>query len=99
MKLKINELEIENIKETSTQNKIDIEDTLVNFIDTYNSISELKSFSLTFIENDEEIGLYTNKRLLKMEYSEGIISLLLVDVDPLYLQVQELQEKVAELSK
>lgn len=99
MKLKINELEINNIKETSTQNRINIEQTLSNFVDTYNALSDLKSFSLTFIEDQEEIGLYTNKRLVKMEYSNGIISLILTDVDPLFLQVQELQEKVAELSK
>lgn len=99
MKLKINELEINNIKETSTQNRINIEQTLSNFVDTYNALSDLKSFSLTFIEDQEEIGLYTNKRLVKMEYNNGIISLILTDVDPLFLQVQELQEKVAELSK
>lgn len=91
MKIKINELVIENVnEELSTSSRFVSTKTLDEAEVIYETLKPQSLFELKYLsDNDDVMGVYTDKKLVKLEYEEGIATFILGDVDALARQVEQ----------
>lgn len=90
MKVIIGDLTIDNVVSTSTSTHIDVETTLENATQIYNSLKVKGTFSVDFIGEDNNVsGKYTDKVIKKMEYENGVAILILLDADLVVKQVEQ----------
>lgn len=89
MKVLINEIEISNVLETSTCSRIDAEITVNDASIIYTKAKVLKKCDIRYIDNENVVGMYTDKYIKSLAYEQGIASFTIADADTLYLQVQE----------
>lgn len=91
MKIKINELVIENVnEELSTSSQFAIVKPLEEVKKIYETLKQQSLFDLEYLlDNDDVIGVYTDKMLIKLEYEDEIATFVLGDVDALAIQVEQ----------
>lgn len=91
MKIKINELVIENVnEELSTSSQFVSTKTLDEAKFIYETLKPQSLFELKYLsDNDDVAGVYTDKKLVKIEYEDGIATFILGDVDALARQVEQ----------
>ena len=91
MKIKINELVIENVnEELSTSSQFVITKTLEEAKVIYETLKPQSIFELKYLsDNDDVMGVYTDKKLVKLEYEDGIATFILGDADALSRQVEQ----------
>ena len=91
MKIKINELVIENVnEELSTSSQFAIAKPLEEVKKIYETLKQQSLFDLEYLlDNDDVIGVYTDKMLIKLEYEDEIATFVLGDVDALARQVEQ----------
>lgn len=91
MKIKINELVIENVnEELSTSSQFALTVTLDEAKVIYETLKPQSLFELKYLsDNDDVMGVYTDKKLVKLEYEDKIATFVLGDVDVLARQVEQ----------
>lgn len=90
MKIIIGDLIIENVVSTSTSDHIDIETTLENASQIYNTLKEKGTFTVDFIGDDNNVsGEYADKVIKKMEYENGVATIILRNADLIVKQVEQ----------
>ena len=94
MKVLINEIEVSNVLETSTSNRIDAEIPVDDASIIYTQAKELKKCDIRYIDNENVVGVYSEKYIKSMHYEQGLANFFIADADTLYLQVQENTEVI-----
>lgn len=91
MKIKINELVIEKVnEELSTSSQFALTVTLDEAMVIYEALKPYSLFELKYLsDNDDVVGVYTDKKLVKLEYEDVIATFVLGDVDTLARQVEQ----------
>lgn len=90
MKVIIGDLVIENVSSTSTSAHIDVETTLENATQIYNSLKEKGTFTVDFVGEDNNVsGKYTDKVIKKLDYENGVATFILLDADLMIKQVEQ----------
>lgn len=89
MKVLINEIEVNNVLDSSTSYRIDAEITVEDATAVYTQVKDLRKCEVKYIDNENIVGVYSDKHIKSFSYELGIASFILSDIDTLSLQVQE----------
>lgn len=91
MKIEINELVIENVnEELSTSSRFVLTKTFDEAKKIYETLKSQSSFELKYLLDDNSVvGVYTDKKLVKLEYEDGNATFIVGDVDALTRQVEQ----------